>query len=158
MQSVIRACIADAGNLAQALGLGKVPGQIYAYLYFAETPRGLADMQADLKISKGSASMCVRQLEQWGAVRKVSAPGERRDYYQANDWFGRVLKNVLLDLITKRFADRQAFYEGLLSELDGLERNGQDTAFVRDRLAHIQQFENKARKMWSNPLVQRLFK
>lgn len=158
MHTVVRKCIADAGNLAQALGLGRVVGQIYAFLYFSEEPRGLADMQGALGISKGSASMCVRQLEQWGAVRKVRATGDRRDYYAANDWFGKVLKNVLTDVIAKRFADRESFYAGLEKDLDSGAGDAGRATFIRERLAHIRQFEDKTRRMWNNPLLQRFLK
>ena len=158
MHVVIEACIEDAGNLAQALGLGRVVGQIYAYVYFSEKPRGLKDFQTDLDISKGSASMCVRQLEQWDAVRKVQVDGDRRDYYVANPWFGRVLKNVLLDQVNKRFVDREAFYADLHAQLDDDAGGGNDSAFIKERLEHIQTFEDKARKMWNNPLVTHFFK
>jgi len=158
MHAVIEACIEDAGNLAQTLGVGRVVGQIYAYLYFSESPKGLADLQNDLQISKGSASMCVRQLEQWGAVRKIEKPGDRKDYYVANAWFGRVLKNVLMDQVTKRFVDRDDFYAGLQEQLATDAANGQDCTFIKDRVDHIRAFEDKARKMWNNPLVQHFFR
>ena len=140
--------------MAQSFGLGRVVGQIYAYLYFSQEPRGLADMQSDLHISKGSASMCVRQLEQWGAVSKVWVKGDRKDYYEANDWFGKVLKNVLNDMIAKRFAHRDAFYEGIESEL--AKTTDADTRFLQERIAHIREFEAKAEKVWRNPMVKKL--
>ncbi len=158
MHIVVQRCISDAGNLAQALGLGKVVGQIYAFLYFSPQPRGLADLQSALRISKGSASTCVRQLEQWGAVTKVPAKGDRRDYYVANDWFGKVLKNILTEVVSKRFADREPFYDGLERELDAAGGAPDDTVFIRERLEHIRRFEGKARKMWGNPLLQRFLK
>ncbi len=158
MHAVIEACIEDAGNLAQTLGLGRVVGQIYAYVYFSEEPKGLKDFQEDVGISRGSASMCVRQLEQWDAVRKVQVDGDRRDYYVANPWFGRVLKNVLLDQVNKRFADRAAFYASQHERLDADAAKGLDCTFIKDRLEHIQAFENKARNMWNNPLVAHFFK
>ena len=157
MDKVTDKFIADAGNLAQSFGLGRVVGQIYAYLYFSREPRGLRDMQEVLHISKGSASMCVRQLEQWGAVRKVWVKGDRKDYYEANDWFGKVLRNILNDSITKRFAHRDEFYAEIDEELDGLDGHP-DTEFIRERVEHLRSFESKAQKVWNNPLIKRLLK
>jgi DNA-binding transcriptional regulator GbsR (MarR family) len=157
MNRVVDKFIADAGNMAQSFGLGRVVGQIYAYLYFSREPKGLKNMQEDLHISKGSASMCVRQLEQWGAVRKVWVKGDRKDYYEANDWFGKVLKNVLNDSIAKRFAHREEFYneiEGDMAELSNVD----DMEFIKDRVDHLHKFEDKAAKVWQNPLVQRLLR
>ena len=157
MHSVVKKCISDAGNLAQAFGLGRVVGQIYAFLYFSPEPCGLSDMQQALGISKGSVSMCVRQLEQWGAVNKVWVKGDRRDYYTANDWFGKVLKNVLTDVIAGRFAGRDTFYEELEKDLTA-DSDGAETDFICGRLAHIRQFEDKAKKTWGNPLLQHFLK
>ncbi len=155
MNPLVTRFIADAGTTSQSFGLGRVVGQLYAYLYFSQTPRGLQDMQDALRISKGSASMCVRQLEGWGAVRKVWIKGDRRDYYEANDWFGKVLKNVLAELASKRFSDRDRLYAGAEAELAGLDGDA-ETQFLRDRIQHLQQFESKARRLWNNPLLQAL--
>lgn len=157
MHPVAKECIADAGKLTQALGMGRVLGLIYAYLYFSKEPKGLLDLQNDLEISRGSSSMSVRQLEQYGAVRKVWVKGDRKDYYVANDWFGRVMKNIMTDLIAKRFADRDSFYDSMYDLLEQTEAD-QDSGFVRDRLDHIKAFENKAKAMWNNPFVQHFFK
>ncbi len=155
MNELVTNFIEDAGNTAQSFGLGRVVGQIYAYLFFSPDPRGLQDMQENLHISKGSASMCVRQLEGWGAVKKVWVKGDRRDYYEANDWFGKVLKNVLADVASKRFSDRDALYAAAEAQLTKL--NGSpEAAFLRDRIAHLKSFETKARRVWNNPLMQAL--
>lgn len=157
MHAVVEKCISDAGNRAQAFGLGRVVGQIYAFLYFSPEPCGLSDMQEALGISKGSASMCVRQLEQWGAVNKVWVKGDRRDYYTANDWFGKVLKNVLNDVVAGRFSGRESFYAELEKDLSS-SGDATETAFIHERLMHIKTFEEKAKKMWENPLVQHFLK
>jgi len=112
---ITRRLIEDAGNTTQALGVGRVVGQIFAYLYFSEEPRGLDDMKEALGISKGSASMGVRQLEQWGAVQRVWVKGDRRDYYTANDYFGQIVRNIAVDLMGKRLA-------ALSASLDEAER------------------------------------
>ena len=103
-QPIVRKFIEDAGNTTQSLGVGRVIGQIFAYLYFSEEPRGLDDMKDALGISKGSASMGVRQLEQWGAVQRVWVKGDRKDYYTANDYFGQIVRNIATDLMGKRLA------------------------------------------------------
>ncbi len=157
MNRIVESFISNAGNMAQSFGLGRVVGQIYAYLYFSQEARGLNDMQEALRISKGSASTCIRQLEQWGAVSKVWVKGDRKDYYQANDWFGKVLKNVLNDTVAKRFAHRDEFYEGIESDLAKIQ-DDEKIAFLKDRIAHIKAFETKAEKVWENPVVKKLLR
>ena len=156
IQPLIRRYIEDAGHTSQSIGVGRVIGQIYAYLYFSPEPRSLADMQEALGISKGSASMGVRQLEQWAAVRKVWVRGDRKDYYEANDWIGKVVKNALVDVIGRKLA----LANGLLAEtedtLAGL--NGPDAGFIRQRLERLRRFQRRTQTIWNSAIVQRLLR
>jgi DNA-binding transcriptional regulator GbsR (MarR family) len=159
---VVRRFIEGAGNASQSLGFGRVVGQLYAYLYFSPESRTLSDMVHALGISKGSASMAVRQLDQWAAVRKVWVPGDRKDYYEANDWFGRILRNVVVDTMGKRM-------EGLTRLIDDAEQaarpgppdsgaDRQDGRFLRDRVERLRSFQKKAQGMWNNPLLRQLMR
>jgi DNA-binding transcriptional regulator GbsR (MarR family) len=154
---IIRRFIEDAGNTSQSLGAGRVIGQIYAYLYFSQEPRCLGDMQTALGISKGSASMSVRQLEQWGAARRVWVHGDRKDYYEANDWFGKIIKNMLTEAVGTKLGALQHSLDLAEKELQDVEGNGELT-FVRDRVNRLRQFQNKAAKVWKNPVLQRLLR
>ena len=149
----IRRFIEDAGHFTQSLGLGRALGQVYAFLYFSPEPKGLADIQEHLGISKGSASMTVRQLEQWTAVRKVWVKGDRKDYYEANDWLGQIVRNILSDTIGKRLRQSNALLSvGVVTEVSD------DDKFVRSRIENLKRFQDRVRRTWSNPLVRRLLK
>jgi DNA-binding transcriptional regulator GbsR (MarR family) len=41
----------------------------------------LDDIASRLQISRGNASMCLKDLRNWGVVRLTKVPGDRRDYY-----------------------------------------------------------------------------
>jgi DNA-binding transcriptional regulator GbsR (MarR family) len=154
--------IEEAGNATQALGVGRVLGQIYAYLYFSAEPRTLDDMKEALGISKGSASMGVRQLEQWGAAQRVWVRGDRKDYYTANDYFGRILRSALADALGKRIESLSRLLDEAEQTLNGKSRpkvngNGED-AFVRQRVQRLRAFQKKANDLWNNPIVRMLLK
>jgi DNA-binding transcriptional regulator GbsR (MarR family) len=177
-----RRFIEDAGNATQALGVGRCVGQIYAYLYFSEPPRTLDDMKEALGISKGSASMGVRQLEQWGAVQRIWVKGDRKDYYSANDYFGQIVKNVLSDMMGKRLeslsqsldiADEElngsniavaerASHIGAKAEEGSFASNQQPTTsnlpFLRGRVERLREFQTKVTKTWNNPIVKMMLK
>ena len=157
---VVRRFIEDAGNTTQSLGIGRVLGQIYAYLYFSREPKNLADMQATLGISKGSASTVVRQLEQWNAVRKIWVRGDRRDYYEANDWLGEIVRNVLRDTVGKKLSTSTSLLNGLKAEFNGASHTvvDEDRAFIDERLQHLRRFTQKAEKAWNSPVVRVLLK
>jgi DNA-binding transcriptional regulator GbsR (MarR family) len=153
-QPIVRKFIEDAGNTTQALGVGRVVGQIFAYLYFSEEPRGLDDMKDALGISKGSASMGVRQLEQWGAVQKIWVKGDRKDYYTANDYFGSIIRNIATDLMGKRLAS-------LAQSLDAAEAQltpPDNPDFLKGRVARLRDFQEKVNRTWNNPIVKLMLK
>jgi len=93
-----------AGEMAETFSFNRSLGQIYGLLYLQESPMALEDISRSLSMSKGNASINIRILESWGAVRPISVVGSRKDYYEAN----RDIKEVA----TRRFR------EGLNKRLD----------------------------------------
>jgi DNA-binding transcriptional regulator GbsR (MarR family) len=159
---IIRRFIEDAGGLSQAAGFGRVAGQLYAYLYFSSAPRTLDDMKEDLGISKGSASMCVRQLEGLGAVQRVWVKGDRKDYYAANDYFGQIIRSALREVAGRRveaFGRMLDEAEAQLANGNGSQKhNGLDRVFLKNRIQRLRAFQKKAARLWNSPLVQMMLK
>ncbi|MCG3203760.1 MAG: hypothetical protein KCHDKBKB_00432 [Elusimicrobia bacterium] len=81
-----------AGELAESLSFNKSVGQIFGLLYLSSTPLSLDEISTQLSMSKGNASINLRYLESWGAVRSVAMSGTRRDHYEAN----KNLKEIVL--------------------------------------------------------------
>ncbi len=159
LPAAVRRLIADAGSTTQSFGLGRVVGQIYAYLYFSRSPRCLGDMQRDLGISKGSASMGIRQLEQWEAARKTTREGDRKDYFAACDGFGKILKRAIVDTVTSKMET----YQQMLAEVDQMLANQHDAepeqaAFLQERLETLRLFHARVGNLWNNPIVRTLLK
>ena len=157
---VVRRFLEDAGRTTQSFGFGRVVGQIYAYLYFSRAPKSLSGLQQALGISKGSASTGVRQLMRWDAVRKVWRKGDRKDYFEANDGFGRILRNALLETVSARMNA----YTSLLDDAEeDIERHtgvssAEHQEHLRERLQRLRHFHERAHRAWNAPLVQRLLK
>lgn len=159
---VVRRVVETAGHASQSLGLGRVVGQIFAYLYFSRDPRTLDDLTSALGISKGSASMCVRQLEQWGALEKIWVKGDRKDYYSARDTFGQIIRNIIRDLAGKRIESSAALLRDVDAELNQRNGNGkavsEDDAFIKERIEKIKAFQSKAQGMWEGVVLKMLLK
>ena len=159
---IVRRMIETAGHTTQSLGVGRVLGQIYACLYFSPGPRSLNDLTRALGISKGSASMGVRQLDQWGALDKVWVKGDRKDYYQVKDTMGRIMRNAIADLAGKRLTA----FAGLLDEVEaetaaagnGKKEGDADGKFLKERIARLRTFQTKAGKMWDGVILRLLLK
>lgn len=150
-----------AGHVTQSFGAGRVLGQIFAHIYFSRTPQTLADLTRVLGISKGSASMSVRQLEQWGAVNRVWVKGDRKDYYEANDEFGRIIRKALIDMVGRKMETSDNLIEEAEAALkghNGREPGDEDTEFLRARVDKIRTFRDRSRGLWESPLLQMLLK
>jgi len=91
-----------AGRSAQRVGLPRSLGQVFAALYLSPQPLGLQDLMDQLHISKGSASMSVRQLADWGAVKRVWVKGERRDFYRVEEDLSLALASFLGNMLKPR--------------------------------------------------------
>ena len=90
------------GRLAQIVGMPRSIGQIFGLLYLSYEPISLSDISCKLSISKASTSTGTRQLLALRAIRKVWVPGERRDYFEAIDEFGELLRGGYKSIIKPR--------------------------------------------------------
>ena len=87
--------IGEIGRLGESIGLNRTTCQMYALLYLEEGPLSLTELSRILHISKGSASLNIRKLEEWGAVKSIWRKGSTQNYYQANcDLWGIARKRV----------------------------------------------------------------
>jgi DNA-binding transcriptional regulator GbsR (MarR family) len=96
----------------------------------SEGPVSLDEIAERLQISKGNASMSLRELRTFGVVRQVEAPGDRRDFYvtEPDVWtmFFRILKER-----------KRREFDPALDAIRGLvERAGADGE-VRERLEQM---------------------
>ncbi len=162
LQALRQRFIESAGHLTQSLGAGRVLGQIYAHIYFSKDPQSLDDLTRRLEISKGSSSMAVRQLEQWGALRRVWVKGDRKDYYVATDEFGRIVRKALLDMIGRKMETSDGLLEEAQALLQERTRNGkksdEEWAFIDQRVRKLQLFRDRAQGLWNSSILRMLLK
>ncbi|GAB3867154.1 hypothetical protein GCM10028824_08930 [Hymenobacter segetis] len=64
-------------------GVSKTLAQVHALLLVSPAALSTEDLMEQLTISRGNASMTVRELLDWGLIYKELRPGERREYFIA---------------------------------------------------------------------------
>jgi HTH-type transcriptional regulator, glycine betaine synthesis regulator len=111
---MIEAC----GRISQVFGLPRSLGQIYGLLYLAPDPLSLDNIADLLEISKASASTGTRQLSNWGGIRQVWVPGERRDHFCVEPDMRNLLRSGYTDFLKPRLASSQKRLERLTETLD----------------------------------------
>ena len=83
------------GRIAEFWGFTRTMGRTFGLLYLSREPLAQGEIQARLGISAGSASMTLAALGRWGVVHKVWVRGQRREHYQAETDFWKMISGVL---------------------------------------------------------------
>ncbi|GAJ04544.1 unnamed protein product, partial [marine sediment metagenome] len=94
--------VEGTGYLSSTVGLNRAIGQLYAILFLSSKPLCLDDMAGALRISKGNASVNIRELEKLGVVRKVWVKGSRKDFYQAELDLEKLIKSGVVTALKRR--------------------------------------------------------
>jgi len=71
------------GEMAASWGISRTMAEIHALLYLATEPLCTDDLMEQLAVSRGSASMNLRELVNWGLVQRIHRRGDRKEYFEA---------------------------------------------------------------------------
>jgi|SRR5271157_2993752 len=87
--------IANLSRISEFWGYPRAMGGLYAALYLSPGPVSLDGLAPMVGVTKGAISTNIRALEQLGMVHRRLRPGDRKDYYEADTDFWRMVKTVL---------------------------------------------------------------
>lgn len=73
--------ILEWGRMSSSWGINRTVAQIHALLFTSDQALTVDEIMERLQISRGNASMSLRDLMDWGIARRFRKPGERRDTY-----------------------------------------------------------------------------
>lgn len=86
---------ADAiGDVIEHWGFRRVLGRVWTVLFIAGEALPAAEIGERLKISAGAVSMSLTELQRWGVVRRVWRPGERKEFFEAETDFWKMISRV----------------------------------------------------------------
>jgi len=95
-RDTVRSFVEAWGAMGSLWGINRSVARVHALLMASEEPVSLDEIAERLQISKGNASMSLRELRTFGVVRQVEVPGDRRDFYvtEPDVWtmFFRILR------------------------------------------------------------------
>lgn len=118
------------GAMGSLWGINRSVARVHALLMASEGPISLDEVADRLQISKGNASMSLRELRTFGVVRQVEAPGDRRDFYvtEPDVWtmFFRILKER-----------KRREFDPALEAIRGLVERAGAAGEVRERLEQM---------------------
>lgn len=129
-----------AGEMAESFSLNRSVGQIYGLLYASPHSLSLQEISAALHMSKGNASIHLRTLEAWEAVKCIWVPGSRQDHYEAN----RDLKKIILKRLEQGLTKRLDLMESRFNAL--AEKKETDDPFLKEQIKSLRGMLGSARK------------
>jgi DNA-binding transcriptional regulator GbsR (MarR family) len=96
-----RRFVEDVARLLVPWGVPQTAARLYGYLLLSAEPVSLDRMTTDLEISKSSASVAARLLEQYTLARRHGERGSKRALYEVSDNYEGMLtqQNRLLDAL-----------------------------------------------------------
>jgi DNA-binding transcriptional regulator GbsR (MarR family) len=71
------------GEMAASWGISRTMAEIHAMLFISTEPRCTDDVMEELAVSRGSASINLRQLVNWGLIHRVHRRNDRKEYFEA---------------------------------------------------------------------------
>ncbi len=76
------------GEMASSWGINRTMAEIHGLLYTSDEPLCTDDIMQRLQVSRGNASMNLRNLAAWGLISRVHKRGDRKEYFvsELNVW------------------------------------------------------------------------
>jgi DNA-binding transcriptional regulator GbsR (MarR family) len=87
--------IALWGQMASNWGIPRTMAEVHGLLFIADKPMNTDEVMHSLDISRGSASMTLRALQEWGIVSRVHLRGDRKEYFQAEQDVWKLFRTIL---------------------------------------------------------------
>lgn len=71
------------GEMAASWGISRTMAEIHALLFLAQEPLCMDEVMDQIAVSRGSASMNLRELVNWGLIIRLHHRGDRKEYFEA---------------------------------------------------------------------------
>lgn len=116
-------------EISQLWGVNKSVGRVHSLLYLGTEAQDIDSIADRLQISHGNASTSIRDLMAWGVVRRVTKPGDRKTYFEAEQdpwtWFHTTIRERRrreVVPVMERLHEAAGFAEGASKGAKGAER------------------------------------
>lgn len=140
-------------QICNRFGLNNLMAQLYALLYLSNKPLSLNEMVERLKISKASASINMRILERYGAVRRVWVKDSRKDYYEAETDIGRVIMDRIRSMAQGRLSEIDDMVKSsyqILNSVNSQDKEIRESIKVfKERLDKLERLHNQAHRLFN---------
>lgn len=71
------------GEMGTKWGINRTVAQIHALLFLSDHPLNAEEICDQLGVARSNVSNSLKELQNWGIVRVVHLPGDRRDHFES---------------------------------------------------------------------------
>ncbi len=71
------------GEMGTKWGINRTVAQIHAFLFISEKPQNAEEICHRLGVARSNVSNSIKELQNWGIVKTVHLPGDRRDHFES---------------------------------------------------------------------------
>lgn len=122
--------------MSSSWGINRTMAQIHALLLAKAIPLSVDEIIAALGISRGNASMSLRDLMDWGVVQRFRQPGDRKDRYICDDDMWHMVARVVRERKRRELDPTFQALRECIANLPQGDCTEPETKF-RDRLAQF---------------------
>jgi len=83
------------GQMAANWGIPRTMAEVHALLLIAGEPMNADEIMDALRISRGSTSMTLKALQEWGVISRVHQRGDRKEYFQAEQDVWKLFRTIM---------------------------------------------------------------
>ncbi|MCP4590114.1 MAG: transcriptional regulator [bacterium] len=133
------------GEMAASWGISRTMAEIHALMFASTVPLCTDDVMEQLQISRGNASMNLRELTRWNLIERLHVRGDRREYFRAEadvwqmfETISRERRRREIEPILETIQRCDEMIDADLKQLQGQERD--EALEYRNRLRAISEF------------------
>lgn len=122
------------GDMGATWGVSRSVAQIHALLFVAGRPMNAEEIADALLIARSNVSTSIRDLTNWGLVRRVPVLGDRRDFFEAE---GDVWEMTSKIVAVRKAREIDPITEDLKIFLGDAARDANTSPVAVDRLSQL---------------------
>ena len=137
LKDAARKFILHWGEMGTRWGINRTVAQIHALLMISDRALPADEIAETLEIARSNVSTSLRELQNWGIVRLVHVPGDRRDHFESLKDVYEMFRIILRERRRREVDPTISLLRDCIAEA---EKPKSADAYTRDRLTELLEF------------------
>ncbi len=125
------------GEMGTRWGISRTVAQIHALLYISDRPLNAEEISDSLSAARSNVSNSLRELQNWGIVRKIPVLGDKRDHYESLHDVWEMFRIILEERKKREVDPTLVLLEEVIREA---EKSGEKEDLTVQRLRNLRDF------------------